>query len=72
VLAVVKRLIEMHGGEVAAESPGLGWGSTFKMRLPRVAKPRSRSPEPAAFEVPPRLDVEAIKAKARRKRGRGA
>jgi PAS domain S-box-containing protein len=53
-LAVVKRLVEMHGGEVTAESPGLGQGSTFKIRLPRVARPRARSPEAAAFKPPPR------------------
>ena len=52
-LAVVKRLVQMHGGEVAAESPGLGLGSTFKIRLPRVAKPQARSPEAAAMKMPP-------------------
>ena len=46
-LAVVKRLIEMHKGEVAARSDGLGRGSTFEMRLPRVARP---APTPAVGE----------------------
>jgi PAS domain S-box-containing protein len=53
-LAVVKRLVEMHDGEVAAESRGLGQGSTFKIRLPRVARPQVRSPQAAAFKAPPR------------------
>jgi len=53
-LAVVKRLVEMHGGEVTVESQGLGQGSTFKIRLPRVTRPRARSPEAAAFKSPPR------------------
>jgi signal transduction histidine kinase/ActR/RegA family two-component response regulator len=35
-LSVVKRLIEMHGGSVAASSPGPGCGSTFEIRLPRI------------------------------------
>jgi PAS domain S-box-containing protein len=33
-LSLVKRLIEMHGGRVAARSPGLGEGSIFEIRLP--------------------------------------
>jgi signal transduction histidine kinase/CheY-like chemotaxis protein len=39
-LSVVKRLMEMHDGEVAARSPGLGLGSVFELRLPRIAPPR--------------------------------
>jgi signal transduction histidine kinase/CheY-like chemotaxis protein len=35
-LAVVKKLIEMHGGQVTARSDGLGLGSTFELRLPRA------------------------------------
>jgi len=40
-LSLVKKLVEMHGGGVTAESPGLGLGSTFIMRLPH-ATPEQR------------------------------
>jgi signal transduction histidine kinase len=33
-LAIVKLLVEMHGGEVSAESAGIGQGATFRVRLP--------------------------------------
>jgi PAS domain S-box-containing protein len=33
-LAIVRHLIEMHGGMVTAESAGLGHGATFTARLP--------------------------------------
>ena len=33
-LALVRRLVEMHGGKVEASSPGLGMGSEFAIRLP--------------------------------------
>jgi signal transduction histidine kinase/ActR/RegA family two-component response regulator len=33
-LAIVRQIIEMHGGTVHAESPGEGQGATFRVRLP--------------------------------------
>ena len=33
-LAIVRNLVELHGGTVYASSPGLGGGSTFRVRLP--------------------------------------
>lgn len=40
-LAIVKRLVEMHGGSVEAASPGEGRGSTFKIHLWRLESPQA-------------------------------
>jgi signal transduction histidine kinase/ActR/RegA family two-component response regulator len=36
-LSLVRRLTEMHDGSVVAESEGLGYGSTFTVRIPVMA-----------------------------------
>ncbi|HEY9835792.1 MAG TPA: HAMP domain-containing sensor histidine kinase, partial [Vampirovibrionales bacterium] len=36
-LAIVRHLVELHGGTIAAESPGLGQGATFIVTLPKEA-----------------------------------
>jgi two-component system CheB/CheR fusion protein len=38
-LALVKGLVELHGGEVRAESEGLGHGTEFSLLLPGLAPP---------------------------------
>jgi len=35
-LAIVRSLVEMHGGTVDVESAGLGQGATFRVKLPRL------------------------------------
>jgi len=36
-LAIVRHLVELHGGTVAADSAGIGRGTTFTVRLPAIA-----------------------------------
>jgi signal transduction histidine kinase len=60
-LALVKQLVEMHGGSITAESAGPGGGSAFRLRLPAlelepassdVTEPDSRlSPQKATLKV---------------------
>jgi PAS domain S-box-containing protein len=38
-LALVKSLVELHGGKVTADSKGIGQGATFTVHLPRIAAP---------------------------------
>ena len=35
-LALARRLVEMHGGEIAADSDGPGQGSTFTITMPAL------------------------------------
>ncbi len=64
-LAIVRQLVELHGGTVHADSPGEGQGATFTVQLPLMAVgPKAIEPErvhPAVggsvpFECSPRLD----------------
>ena len=45
-LALVKRLTELHAGEVAAMSDGEGKGSMFILRLPQIAAPEVSTLQP--------------------------
>jgi PAS domain S-box-containing protein len=51
-LALVKGLVEMHGGKVAASSGGEGRGSAFTVTLPVVPDPSAPAPTPRSNGQP--------------------
>lgn len=53
-LSVVRRLIDMHGGQVTAASAGPGHGSTFEISLPTVAAPEQIRTQPNRRSAEPR------------------
>lgn len=70
-LAIVRQLVELHGGTVKAHSDGPGRGATFKLRLPVLSinlrpgsksalsdstLPGARVTDGLIIECPPRLD----------------
>src|SRR5216117_1110892 len=55
-LAIVRHLVELHGGSVHADSPGEGRGATFAVRLPllpvRPLEAGRKSRQPAGGQAP--------------------
>jgi PAS domain S-box-containing protein len=51
-LALVKNLVELHGGTVGCSSPGAGLGSTFEVALPLMDM--HKKPAPAEASTAPR------------------
>jgi CheY-like chemotaxis protein len=47
-LAIVRNLVEMHGGQVCVRSDGVGRGSEFAVELPLVERVAQRMPRAAA------------------------
>jgi signal transduction histidine kinase len=63
-LALVKQLVEMHGGAIVAESDGPGKGSSFRLRLPVVevepASSVAAEPPPPVLRQEPKLKVLVV------------
>ncbi len=55
-LAIVRRIVELHGGSVSAYSEGEGRGSRFEVRLP-LGVAAQAGPESTVIAAPARLDV---------------
>jgi signal transduction histidine kinase/CheY-like chemotaxis protein len=62
-LALVRHLVELHGGTVSAESGGTDQGATFVVRLPIPAlrlKAPSRPDVPAPLDEPPTPSLQGL------------
>jgi PAS domain S-box-containing protein len=47
-LAIVRHIMEMHGGRVSADSPGKGLGATFTIELPLAVTSSAAAPDESA------------------------
>ncbi|WP_225409699.1 hybrid sensor histidine kinase/response regulator [Stigmatella hybrida] len=47
-LSLVRRIVELHGGWVSGESPGVGRGAVFRLWMPAYAFDEDAPPEPPA------------------------
>jgi PAS domain S-box-containing protein len=50
-LAIVHHLVELHGGTVTGESPGIGMGTTFTVRLPLMSDRYTENAEPPSLKT---------------------
>ena len=48
-LSLVQTLVGLHGGTVSVESRGLGFGSTFSVRLPAAKEPEAKTSNNTSF-----------------------
>jgi signal transduction histidine kinase len=58
-LALVKSLVELHGGSVAVQSKGIGEGSEFTVLLPRITP--SQEPPPTRYDDPVTVSVKGLR-----------
>ena len=59
-LAIVRHLVEMHGGTVVGESPGEGRGATFTVRLPLVTTAVPAVSQPSASMASTGTDAASL------------
>jgi signal transduction histidine kinase/CheY-like chemotaxis protein len=56
-LSIARQLVELHGGSIEAQSPGVGHGSTFTARFPR-SPVTARPLGPRVYSKADTIDVE--------------
>jgi len=63
-LTLVRRIVELHGGSVEAQSPGLGGGAEFIIRLPALPRavnaPSAQRPEDAQQRLSERRPARVL------------
>jgi PAS domain S-box-containing protein len=60
-LALVRHLVELHGGTVAASSRGEGMGATFTVALPLMFPADAREERAGAAAESPAVDLQGLK-----------
>jgi signal transduction histidine kinase/ActR/RegA family two-component response regulator len=61
-LAIVRHLLELHGGTISADSPGEGLGATFTVRLPLAAARASANSRGRGAESSLRIEDDRARA----------
>jgi signal transduction histidine kinase len=69
-LALVRKVVELHGGSVSASSPGLGQGSEFIVRLPLPTTPGGQDAGATAEDCPVESSHRISGAREKRRHGR--
>src|SRR5919106_1219214 len=59
-MAIVRHLVELHGGTVAVESPGENKGTAFKLHFPSHTGPLPAEKMPSGREVAPEAAIEEL------------
>jgi len=64
-LAIARHLVELHGGRIMVQSPGVGQGATFTVRLPHAGRRPSPAPRPSltsdAVSAPSPMEVPELR-----------
>nr|WP_322720781.1 YlcI/YnfO family protein [Nostoc sp. ChiQUE02]MDZ8233862.1 YlcI/YnfO family protein [Nostoc sp. ChiQUE02] len=59
-LAIVRQIVEMHGGTVTAESQGENQGATFIIQLPLMQQARAIASEPIHTQIKAELPLDGV------------
>jgi CheY-like chemotaxis protein len=59
-MAIVRHLVELHGGTVAVESPGENKGTAFKLHFPSYSGPVPAEKMPSGREIAPEAALEEL------------